>query len=278
MALRTHRPGTPSRRFMSSFDFSEITKSTPEKSLVSRRKESGGRNNQGRATNINRGGGHKQLLRQVDFKRQKIGVPATVIAVEYDPNRTARIALIAYADGEKSYIICPNGLQIGQVISSGVNAEVKPGNVLPLKAIPTGEAIHNIELKVGKGGQIVRSAGSSAQLLAKEGEYGLLRLPSGEIRKVLLDCTATIGTVSNVDKKNLSIGKAGRARWMGRRPHVRGVAKNPVDHPMGGGEGRSSGGRHPCSPNGLPAKGYKTRKNKRTQRFIVTKNSNKNKR
>ena len=269
MALKQFRPISPARRFYSAYDFSELSKEGPEKSLVSKKHRTGGRNNQGRATNINTGGGHKKFYRQIDFKRNKEGIPGKVAAIEYDPNRTAFIALINYVDGEKRYILAPVGLKVGQMVNVGETAEVKPGNVLPLKLIPTGEAIHNIELKIGAGGQLVRSAGVSAQLIAKEGEYGLIRLPSGELRKVSLECKATVGVVGNVDHKNVSVGKAGRARWLGRRPHVRGVAKNPVDHPMGGGEGRSSGGRHPCSPTGKPAKGAKTRVNKRTQKFIV---------
>ena len=273
MALKQYRPISPARRYYSAYDFSEVSKKAPEKSLLAKKNSSGGRNNQGRATNINTGGAHKKFYRIVDFKRDKVGIPGKVAAIEYDPNRTSFIALIHYTDGEKRYILAPQGLQVGQMISSGPEAEVKPGNTLPLKLIPTGEAIHNIELKKGRGGQIVRSAGSSAELIAKEGVYGLVRLPSGELRKVMLECTATIGVVGNADHKNVSIGKAGRARWLGRRPHVRGVAKNPVDHPMGGGEGRSSGGRHPCSPTGKPAKGAKTRTNKRTQKFIVRRRS-----
>jgi large subunit ribosomal protein L2 len=269
MATRKFNPTTPSRRFYSVSDFAEITKSRPEKSLLAKRTSSGGRNNQGRVTNINIGGGHKRRYRIVDFKRNKLDVPGKVMSIEYDPNRTARIALISYIDGEKRYILAPNGLKIGQAVSTGEEAQIAPGNALPLRCIPTGEAVHNIELKVGGGGQLVRSAGGAAQVVAKEGRYVTVRLPSGEMRKVFNECYATIGVVGNNEHQNLSLGKAGRNRWLGKRPHTRGVAKNPVDHPMGGGEGRSSGGRHPCSPNGLPAKGFKTRSNKRTNKFIV---------
>ncbi|MCL4125268.1 UNVERIFIED_CONTAM: hypothetical protein GTU68_056328 [Idotea baltica] len=226
-------------------------------------------------TNINTGGGHKQRYRIIDFKRNKLNIPGKIASIEYDPNRTARIALINYADGEKRYILAPQGLVVGQEVIASETAEIKPGNTLKLAKIPTGEAIHNIELKIGKGGQLVRSAGNAAQIVAKEGRYALVRLPSGEMRKILLECSATIGALSNSDHKNMKLGKAGRSRWLNKRPHTRGVAKNPVDHPMGGGEGKTSGGRHPCSPNGIPAKGKKTRKNKRTDKFIVKKRSNK---
>ena len=269
MAVKKFKPITPARRYYTVSDFSEITKGSPEKSLIRKWKNSGGRNNSGRATNINMGGGHKRRYRQVDFKRDKIGVPGKVAAVEYDPNRSARIALIHYADGEKRYILAPNGLKVGQMILAGEGADIKPGNALPLRNIPVGQLIHNLELKIGKGGQIVRSAGASAQLMGKEGKYASVKLPSGEFRRVLLDCFATIGAVGNGEHKNIVLGKAGRSRWLNRRPHNRGVTKNPVDHPMGGGEGKSAGGRHPCSPNGLPAKGFKTRKNKRTDKFII---------
>lgn len=269
MAVKNFKPTTPSRRYYSVSDFSSITKSKPEKSLLASRSRTGGRNNRGRMTNINIGGGHKRRYRIIDFKRNKIDIPGKVLAVEYDPNRTARIALIQYADGEKRYIIAPDKLTVGQAILSGEKAAIQPGNALPLKAIPTGESIHNIELKPGKGAQIVRSAGASAQLAAKEGKYVFIKLPSGEMRKVLAECFATIGVVSNPEHKNIKLGKAGRSRWLGRRPHTRGVAKNPVDHPMGGGEGKSAGGRNPCTPKGKPTKGYKTRSNKRTNKFIV---------
>lgn len=233
------------------------------------RGKAGGRNNQGRETNINVGGGHKKRYRVIDFRRNKLNIPGVVATIEYDPNRTARIALINYADGEKRYIVAPQGLEVGQTIMAGESAEIKPGNCLPLRAIPLGEDVHNIELKLGKGGQLVRSAGGSARVAAKEGRYVLVRLPSGEMRKVLAECSATIGVVGNAEHSNLDLGKAGRSRWKNRRPHVRGVAKNPVDHPMGGGEGKTSGGGHPMSPTGIKAKGFKTRHNKRTDRFIV---------
>jgi large subunit ribosomal protein L2 len=237
--------------------------------LIAKASKTGGRNSYGRQTNINTGGGHKRRYRLIDFKRSKREIPGKVSTIEYDPFRTARIALITYADGEKKYILAPNGLVVGQQIIASEKADIKVGNALPLKAIPTGESVHNIELQVGRGGQIVRSAGTAAQLVAKEGRYVTLKLPSGEMRKVLAECYATIGTVSNTDHSNMTLGKAGRARWLGIRPHNRGVTKNPVDHPMGGGEGRSSGGRHPCSPTGVLAKGLKTRSNKRTNKFIV---------
>jgi large subunit ribosomal protein L2 len=254
-------------------DFTEITADRPEKALLAKYSNTGGRNNYGRNTNINKGGGHKRRYRLIDFRREKQGIMGTVATIEYDPNRTARIALISYADGEKRYILAPQGLTVGQVISAGPDAEIKPGNALPLKAIPLGENIHNIELKVKGGAQLVRSAGGAAQLVAKEGEYATVKLPSGEMRKVLAECYASIGSVSNSEHQNRIIGKAGRSRWLNRRPHNRGVTKNPVDHPMGGGEGKSAGGRHPCSPTGLLAKGLKTRVNKRTQKFIVRRRS-----
>ena len=269
MAVKQFNPTTPSRRYYSVADFTSISKKKAEKGLLAKRSRTGGRNNNGRMTAINKGGGHKRRYRMIDFKRNKIGIPGTVTAIEYDPNRTARIALISYADGEKRYILAPDRLYVGQVISAGEDADILPGNALPLRAIPTGESIHNIELKRGKGGQVVRSAGTSAQLAAKEGKYALIKMPSGEMRKVLAECFATVGTVSNPEHKNIKLGKAGRSRWLGRRPHTRGVAKNPVDHPMGGGEGKSAGGRHPCTPSGKPTKGYKTRSNKRTNKFIV---------
>ena len=232
-------------------------------------KKSGGRNVNGRITSRHRGGGHKRHYRIVDFKRDKIGIPAKVASIEYDPNRSARIALLQYADGEKRYILSPLHLSVGDEVMSGPEADIKPGNTLPLKNIPLGTHIHNIELRIGKGGQIVRSAGTYAQLMAKEDRYALVKLPSSEVRMVLLNCMATVGQIGNVTHENIDLGKAGRKRWLGKRPKVRGVAMNPVDHPMGGGEGRSSGGRHPCTPWGVPTKGYRTRKNKRTNRFIV---------
>ena len=269
MALKKFKPITPSRRFYTVADFSELTKKEPERSLLASKRATGGRNHFGRETNINKGGGHKRQYRLIDFKRNKLNVPGVVTAIEYDPNRSARIALVQYADGEKRYIIAPQGLQVGAKLMTGPEAEVKVGNALPLKNIPTGLAIYNIETKIGGGGQLVRSAGVSAQLVAKEGEYALLRMPSGEMRRIFLECYATIGEVSNPEHQNIEIGKAGRSRWLNRRPHNRGTSKNPVDHPMGGGQGKTAGGRHPCSPNGLKAKGKKTRNNKRTQKFIL---------
>ena len=276
MALKRFKPITPSRRYYTVEDFSGLSKKGPLRSLLAKKKRTGGRNNQGRSTNINTGGGHKQRYRIIDFKRNKIGIPGKVATIEYDPNRTSRIALIHYVDGDKRYIIAPNGLKVGQSIIAGPDAPIEAGNTLPLKNIPVGESIHNIELKLGKGGQLVRSAGVSAQLAAKEGKYALVRLPSGEMRKIFIECSATLGIVGNAEHQNVKLGKAGRSRWLNRRPHNRGVSKNPVDHPMGGGEGKTSGGRHPCSPNGIPAKGFKTRKNKRTDKFIVRRRKNKN--
>jgi large subunit ribosomal protein L2 len=269
MGIRSFKPTSPARRYYSVSDFKEITRSEPERSLVETQHKHGGRNNNGRITSRFRGGGHKQRYRVIDFKRDKIGVPGTVASVEYDPNRTARIALLHYADGEKRYILCPDGLTVGTVLLASRNADIKPGNSLTLRYIPPGTTIHNLELKKGKGGQLVRSAGVAAQLMAKDTVFAQVRLPSGEIRKVHLDCRATIGQVSNGDHANISLGKAGRSRWLGRRPHNRGVTMNPVDHPMGGGEGRTSGGRHPCSPWGQLSKGLKTRNNKRTDSMIV---------
>ncbi len=269
MAVKKVKPTSPGRRSQSYAGFEEITKTKPEKSLVRILKKTGGRNVNGRITTRHRGGGHKRFYRIIDFKRDKEGVPAKVAAIEYDPNRSARIALLHYADGEKRYIVAPLKLSVGDTVMAGPDADIQPGNALPLANIPLGTHIHNIELRIGKGGQIVRSAGTFAQLMAKEERYALVKLPSGEVRMVLLNCKATVGQLSNVTHENISLGKAGRNRWKGRRPKVRGVAMNPVDHPMGGGEGRSSGGRHPCSPWGVPSKGYRTRKNKRTSRFIV---------
>jgi large subunit ribosomal protein L2 len=269
MAIKRVNPTSAGRRFQTYHGFEEITKDKPERSLVKILKKSGGRNNLGRVTTRFRGGGQKRYYRIVDFKRDKDGIPAKVAAIEYDPNRSARIALLNYKDGEKRYILAPQNLKVGDVVMSGPDSDIKPGNALPLANIPLGTHIHNIELHLGKGGQIVRSAGTYAQLMAKEDRYALVKLPSGEVRMVLLRCKATIGQLGNTEHENIHLGKAGRKRWMGRRPHVRGVAMNPVDHPMGGGEGRSSGGRHPCSPWGMPSKGYRTRKNKRTDRFIV---------
>lgn len=250
-------------------DFSEISDKKPEKKLTTSKPRTGARNNQGRTTSRFRGGGHKQKYRIVDFKRNKVGVPAKVVAIEYDPNRTCRLALVNYADGEKRYILAPLGLNVGDTIIASEGADIKPGNVLPLANIPIGTTIHNIELRPGKGGQIARSAGAGAQLMAKEGDYAQVRLPSGEVRKVLLTCVASIGQVGNLDHENITLGKAGRARWLGKRPHNRGVSMNPVDHPHGGGEGKSSGGRHPVTPWGQPTRGHKTRKNPRTDSQIV---------
>jgi len=269
MSIKKFKPTSPSRRFFTNSDFSEITKHTPEKHLLDTHPSTGGRNNLGRITCRFRGGGHKRRYRIIDFRRRKIGVPAKVVAIEYDPNRSARIALLHYADGEKSYILAPDGLSVGEQIVASMHGDIKPGNSLRLRHIPPGTTIHNVELRKGKGGQLVRSAGTAAQLMAKDSGYAQVRLPSGEIRKVHLDCRATIGQVSHTDHANTSLGKAGRRRWLGRRPHNRGVTMNPVDHPMGGGEGRSSGGRHPCSPWGQLAKGLKTRKTKRTDNMII---------
>jgi large subunit ribosomal protein L2 len=269
MAVKRVKPTSAGRRFQTYSSFEEVTKSAPEKRLVKILKKSGGRNNNGRITARRRGGGHKRYYRIIDFKRDKDGIPAKVAAIEYDPNRSARIALLHYADGEKRYILAPLNLKVGDAVMSGTGADIQPGNALPLANIPLGTQIHNIELKLGKGGQIVRSAGTYAQLMAKEDRYALVKLPSGEVRMVLLRCKATIGQLGNVIHENISVGKAGRNRWKGNRPKVRGVAMNPVDHPMGGGEGRSSGGRHPCTPWGVPTKGYRTRNNKQTDRYIV---------
>jgi large subunit ribosomal protein L2 len=254
---------------MTGFDFAEITKTKPEKKLTTGAKAHAGRNNQGRVTTRFQGGGHKQRYRLIDFKRNKTGVQARVAAIEYDPNRTCRIALLHYADGEKTYILCPDKLNVGDTVISAVGADIKPGNSLQLRNIPLGTTIHNVEMKIGAGGQLARSAGVGAQLMSKEGDWAQLRLPSGEVRRVHINCRATIGQVGNLDHSNIQWGKAGRMRWRGQMPHNRGVTMNPVDHPMGGGEGRSSGGRHPCSPWGMPTKGYKTRKNKATDKFIV---------
>ena len=271
MAVKTFRPTSPGSRFKTSATFDELTQGNkPVKSLVEGKKRIGGRNNKGQTTIWFRGGGHKRRYRKIDFRRHdKVGIPAKVASVEYDPNRTARIALLNYADGEKRYILWPEGLQVGTTVQAGPEAEINVGNALPLRSIPLGTILHNIELKIGKGGQMVRSAGASAQLMAKDGDYAQVKLPSGEVRRVHLDCYATVGQLGNSEHGVLSLGKAGRNRWLGRRPHNRGVVMNPVDHPMGGGEGRSSGGRHPCTPWGVPTKGYKTRNNKRTDRMIV---------
>jgi large subunit ribosomal protein L2 len=273
MGLKTYKPKTPGLRYRSVLTFEEITRDKPEKSLIRPLKKSGGRNNNGHITIRHRGGGHKRVYRIIDFKRNKDDILARVAAIEYDPNRTANIALLHYKDGEKRYIIAALGLKVGDQLMSGENAEIRIGNALPLSKIPLGTLVHNVELITGKGGQLARGAGSYAQLMAKEGNYVQLKLPSGEVRMVRKECRATIGQVGNVDSENISYGKAGRRRWLGRRPRVRGVAMNPVDHPMGGGEGKASGGRHPCSPWGKPAKGGKTRKKKKSDRLIVSKRS-----
>lgn len=263
-----YRPTSPGRRFRSGYDFSEITKDSPEPSLTEPLRKSGGRNNLGRVTIRHRGGGHARLYRVIDFRRDKLVVPARVAAIEYDPNRSARIALLHYADGEKRYILAPVGLAVGDQVEAGPQADIKPGNSLPLANIPLGTMVHNVELREGGGAKLGRSAGTAIQLMAKEGDYALLKLPSGELRRVRVGCRATLGQVGNIEHENISIGKAGRTRWLGRRPHVRGIAMNPVDHPHGGGEGRSKG-NHPQTPWGKPTKGYKTRHNKRTQKWIV---------
>jgi large subunit ribosomal protein L2 len=269
MAVKTVKPTSPGRRFQTYPTFEEITHTKPEKSLLRPYKKSGGRNSYGRITVRHRGGGHKRRYRIIDFKREKSDVPARVATIEYDPNRSARIALLHYADGEKRYILAPVGMQVGDTVITSEAADIKPGNTLPLEKIPLGTIIHNVEMRAGKGGQLARSAGTGVQLMAKEGRYALLKLPSGELRRVLLECKATIGQVGNIDHENISLGKAGRTRWLGRRSRVRGVAMNPVDHPHGGGEGKSSGGRHPVTPWGVPTKGYRTRKSKPSDKFIV---------
>lgn len=269
MSIKLLKPTTPGQRGMSKQGFEEITTTTPERSLVSKISRTGGRNNRGRITCRHIGGGHKRRFRIIDFKRNKAGVPARVATIEYDPNRTARIALLVYADGEKRYILAPDTLEVGRTVLSGKDADILVGNALPLRNIPLGTTVHNIELKPGKGGQIARAAGTFAQLVAKDEDYAQLRMPSGEIRKVHLECLATIGQVGNLQHENVSLGKAGRKIWMGIRPTVRGVVMNPVDHPHGGGEGRTSGGRHPVTPWGQPTRGYKTRHNKRTSKFII---------
>ncbi len=267
MGIKKFRPTSPGRRFMTVSDYGEITSVQPERSLLIPLKKTGGRNSYGRVTAWHRGGGHRRIYRLIDFKRNKREIPAKVAQIEYDPNRSARIALLHYRDGEKQYILSPDQLKVGDQIIASPNADIKPGNALPLRNIPTGTLIHNVELKVGKGGQIIRSAGTSGQLMAKEGKYAHVKLPSGEVRLVLQDCYATIGQVSHIEHENISLGKAGRKRWLGWRPVVRGVAMNPIDHPLGGGEGKSSGGRPACTPWGVPEK--KTRKNKSTNKYIL---------
>jgi large subunit ribosomal protein L2 len=269
MGIKTNRPTSPGRRFQSTSTFEEITSKKAEKSLLRPIKKTGGRNSLGRRTSRHRGGGHKRMYRIIDFRRDKDGIPARVVSIQYDPNRAANIALLHYVDGEKRYILATHRLEVGDRVISGSGAEIRPGHTMSLREIPLGTHIHNIELKVGHGGQLVRSAGSYAQLMAKEGKYAQIKLPSGEVRMVLQNCRATIGQVGNLDHENVSIGKAGRSRWLGRRPRVRGVAMNPVDHPHGGGEGKSSGGRHPVTPWGVPTKGYKTRVKKASDKLIV---------
>ena len=274
MGIKTYRPTTPGLRHRTGNRYDELTGDGPFKPLLISLPKSGGRDSRGHLSMRNRGGGHKQLYRVVDFKRDKIDIPGTVETVEYDPNRSSFISLVKYRDGERRYIIYPAGLQVGQeVVSTDRQADILPGNAMPLRFIPLGTVIHNIELRKDKGGQVAKSAGAGAQILAKEGDYAQVRLPSSEIRKVHLDCRATIGQIGNVDHSNISVGKAGRSRWKGIRPHVRGTAMNPIDHPHGGGEGKAKGGRHPVSPEGIPTKGYKTRQNKRTQAFIVRRRS-----
>jgi large subunit ribosomal protein L2 len=275
MPIKSYKPVTPTRRFHTVTTRDEITKQRPEKSLVTSKLRTGGRNSEGRTTSRFIGGGAKQAYRVIDFKRDKVGIPAVVAAIEYDPNRSSRIALLNYVDGEKRYILQPEGLKVGQKIMSGPEADILLGNALPLKNMPAGTIVHNIELKPGKGAQMARSAGAQAQLVSKEGGIALLKLPSGEVRKVQLDCYATVGQVGNLDHENVALGKAGRTRWLGKRPHNRGVTMNPVDHPHGGGEGKTSGGRHPVTPWGQPTRGFKTRNNKRTDQFIVTRKSKK---
>jgi large subunit ribosomal protein L2 len=275
MPVKGYRPTTSTRRFQTVLERTDITKEKPEKRLVVGKKRTGGRSSTGRISSRFRGGGHKKAYRVIDFKRDKTGIEARVAAIEYDPNRSARIALLHYVDGEKRYILAPAGLSVGQKVMSGPNADIFVGNALPLANIPAGTVVHNIELRPGKGGQMARSAGAQAQLVSKEGGYALLKLPSGEVRRVPVECAATIGQVGNVEHENVSLGKAGRKRWLGRRPHNRGVSMNPVDHPHGGGEGKTSGGRHPVTPWGQPTRGFKTRNNKRTDKWIVTRKAKK---
>jgi large subunit ribosomal protein L2 len=269
MALKKFKPITPTLRFHTVSDFEELTREKPQKSLIEPIRRRAGRNNHGHVTAWHRGGGHRRRYRAIDFKRNKIGIPAKVASIEYDPNRSSRIALLHYADGDKRYILAPLGLKVGDELMNGPEAEIRPGNSVPLRNVPLGTAVHNIEIVAGKGGQVARGAGAFCQLMAKEGDYATVRMPSGEVRLFRLECACTIGQVGNIEHENISVGKAGRSRWLGRRPHTRGVAMNPVDHPMGGGEGRSSGGRHPCTPWGKPTKGYKTRKKKPSDRLIV---------
>jgi large subunit ribosomal protein L2 len=271
MPVKKYKPTSPGIRARTTLIFEGISKKRPERSLTSSVKRTGGRNNQGRITTRWIGGGHKRLYRIIDFRRDKREIPARVASIEYDPNRSANIALLNYADGEKRYILAPVGLKVGDTVAAGVDADIRPGNALPLKSIPMGTFVHNIEMKIGKGGQLVRSAGGYAQLMAKEGNYATIKLPSNEVRLVPQDCYATIGQIGNIDHENVSFGKAGRSRWLGRLPSVRGVAMNPVDHPHGGGEGRSKGGNHPSSPWGVPTKGYKTRRRAKSSKLIISK-------
>jgi large subunit ribosomal protein L2 len=270
MPLKSFRPTTPTLRYKTVSDFADVTQGNdPVRSLTTKLNRPGGRNHKGHATSRYKGGGHKRRYRIIDFRRDKSGIPARVAGVEYDPNRSARIALLNYVDGEKRYIVAPLGVKVGDTLVSGPGADIIPGNALPIRNVPLGTSVHSVELQPGRGARVARSAGTMCQVLAKEGEYAQMRMPSGEVRKFHLDCRCVIGQVGNLDHENIVLGKAGRSRWLGIRPHVRGVAKNPVDHPMGGGEGKSSGGRHPCSPWGQPAKGYKTRRNKATSKWIV---------
>ena len=273
MGIKAVKPTTPGRRFQTYATFEEITRTKPEKSLLEPLKKTGGRNSYGRVTARWRGGGHKRMYRIIDFKRDKVNIPAKVASIEYDPNRSARIALLQYADGEKRYILAPTGLRVGDTVICSDAADIKPGNTMSLQKIPLGTIVHNVELKAGKGGQLARGAGTGAQLMAKEGRYAQIRLPSGEVRMVRLECKATIGQVGNIDHENITIGKAGRKRWQGRLPKVRGVAMNPVDHPHGGGEGKSSGGRHPVTPWGVPTKGYRTVRSKPSDKYIIKRRS-----
>lgn len=275
MGIRKVNPTSAGRRFQTYSTFEEVTRKKPEKSLVEPLKKTGGRNNRGRVTAWHRGGGHKRLYRIVDFKRDKENIPAKVASIEYDPGRSAHIALLHYVDGEKRYILAPVGLAVGDKVIASDTADIKPGNCLRLASVPLGTILHNIEMRPGKGGQLARSAGAGAQLMAKEGKHAILRMPSSEMRMVPIDCKATVGQVGNIEHENISLGKAGRKRWLGRRPHVRGVAMNPVDHPMGGGEGKSSGGRHPTTPWGVPTKGYRTRKSKPSDKMIVRRRKSK---
>lgn len=270
MPVKSYKPTSPASRTKTTLIFEGVAKKRPERALTVPRKRTGGRNHFGRITSRWISGGHKRLLRLIDFKRDKKNVPAKVAAIEYDPNRTANIALLHYADGEKRYILAPNELKVGDTIMAGLEADIKPGNSLPLRSIPVGSFVHNVEMKIGKGGQLVRSAGTYAQLMAKEGDYATVKLPSSEVRYVLQECYATVGQVGNLDHENITLGKAGRTRWLGRSPRVRGVAMNPVDHPHGGGEGKSKGGNHPSNPWGVPTKGYKTRRRTQSDKYIIS--------